>query len=107
MCCDVEEIYSRNRLFNRLRRPSPKSYDRALFTLYTFFAAILTLCDAFREPTSLINAYFAGFQRNFIAVPSRCKVSPILVVCFTPRSCRRRSRFSSFAAGNAVCEKME
>ncbi len=46
-----------------------------IFAPSTFCTAILTLRDALRALQSLINAYFAGFHRNFIAVPSRCKVS--------------------------------
>jgi hypothetical protein len=59
-CRDEQVTFDEIETSTRLRRPSLKSYEDSIFTLYTFFAAILTLRDAFREPTSLINAYFAA-----------------------------------------------
>ena len=91
---------------NRLRRPSPFSYEEAVFSLPTFFTAIIPFRSALRGLQRLINAYFAGFRRHFIPVPPRCKVILIFGMFCTPRSCRRRSRISSLTAGNTGCERM-
>ncbi len=54
---------------------SLKSYEDSIFAPSTFFAAIFTLRAGARALQSLINAYFTGFLRHFIAVQMRCKVT--------------------------------
>jgi hypothetical protein len=83
----------------RIGRPSLKFYEGPIFALSTFFRGIFIFGAGARGLQRLINAYFAGFPRHFIAAPGTCKVTPLFDARFTPCVRRPGFRFLALNAG--------